>query len=349
MATNCGNQINCGCQDSFLTTPPAVPTPGACPEAQPCSEVFDAECVKYTGEDILCLQNTLVSTNDSVADALVNIVEYFCESDSYISDVELQGTNLVFTGVNLAFDGTINLSGIGAGVTANNGLTMFTPTNVRLGGLLVQNTTITTSNGTLSQDFDFKITGARVSNGAPILLVENTGQGVAISATSTSNTAVSGFSTAGPAGYFISQTNTAALATSNTFNVPALITGNNASLSNGRPTGLRLDTLVTLGLPSNGVGNKIQYNISHVNGSGFNELIQSNEILSTFTDVLSASLTSHLIFRGRANGAIALIDLVNFKGDGEVQFYEYGVGNFVSAPAYMLGVDASGNIVEVAL
>jgi hypothetical protein len=32
-----------------------------------------------------------------------------------------------------------------------------------------------------------------------------------------------------------------------------------------------------------------------------------------------------------------------------VQFHEYGVGNFVNAPAYMLGVDASGNVVEVAL
>lgn len=348
MATNCGNQINCGCQDSFLTTPPAVPTPGACPEAQPCSEVFDAQCVKYTGDDILCLQDTLVSTNDSVADALVNIVDYFCGSDSYISDVELQGTNLVFTGVNLAFDGTINLSGIGAGVTANNGLTMFTPTNVRLGGLLVQSTTITTSNGILAQDFDFKITGNRVSNGTPILLVENTGQGSAIVATSIANSAIQGFSTSQAGGYFISQTNTAALATSNTFNNPALIVGNTGALSNGQPTSLRLDTLVTGGLPANGVGNKIQYNLSHVNGSGFNDLVISNEILSTFTNVAAASLTSHLIFRGRANGALALSDLVNFKGDGEVQFYEYGVGNFVNTPAYMLGVDASGNIVEVA-
>ena len=374
----------CGCEDSFLISPAPCPTPEGCPDPEPCSEVFDAQCVKYTGDDILCLQNTLVSTNDSVADALVNIVEYFCdsttiqanilcgetiivnqnnnvqtalenivdyfcESDSYISDVELQGTNLVFTGVNLAFDGTINLSGIGAGVTANNGLTMFTPTNVRLGGLLVQNTTITTSNGTLPQDFNFKITGARASNTDSILLVENTGLGTAIFATSTSNTAVSGFSPGQAGGYFTSQTNTAAFATTMTFNVPALITGNNASLSNGKPTGLRLDTQVTLGLPTNGVGNKIVYNLSHVNGSGFNEIVPSNEILSTFTDVLSASLTSHLIFRGRANGAIVLSDLVNFKGDGEVQFYEYGVGNFVSTPTYMLGVDALGNIVEVAL
>jgi hypothetical protein len=319
MATPCGNNINCGCQDTYLTSPAPCPTPADCPEAQPCSEVFDAECVKYTGDDIVCLQDIVVEQNTSVSDALNNIVDYFCNPPAPVS------------------------------ITANNGLTMSTPTNVRLGGLLVQNTTITTSNGTLPQDFNFKITGARASNVDSILLVENTGLGSAISATSTSNTAIQGFSPGQPGGYFISQTNTAVIASSNTFNVPALITVNVASLSNGKPTGLRLDTIVTLGLPTNGVGNKIQYSLSHVNGSGFAELIPSNEILSTFTNVLSASLTSDLIFRGRANGAITLSDLVNFKGDGEVQFYEYGVGNFVNTPTYMLGVDALGNIVEVAL
>ena len=319
MATNCGNQINCGCQDSFLTTPPAVPTPGACPEAQPCSEVFDAQCVIYTGEDIVCLEDIVVEQNTSVSDALNDIVDYFCNPPAPVS------------------------------ITANNGLTMSTLTNVQLGGLLVQNTTITTSNGTLAQDFNFTIRGNRVSNADEVLLVENTGQGSAIIATSTANSAVQGFSTGSSGGFFISQTNIALVASSSTFNSPALNTANIGALSNGQPTGLRLDTQVLGGLPANGVGNKIQYNLSHVNGSGLNELIRSNEILSTFTDVLSASLTSHLIFRGRANGVIALIDLVTFKGDGEVQFYEYGVGNFVSSPAYMLGVDASGNIVEVAL
>ena len=47
--TNCGCK-KCGCQDDFLTTPPACPTPLGCPTPQPCSEIIDAQCVIYTGQ-----------------------------------------------------------------------------------------------------------------------------------------------------------------------------------------------------------------------------------------------------------------------------------------------------------
>ena len=77
--TNCGcSNINCGCKDSFLTTPPPCPTPEDCPTAQPCAEVFDAQCVVYTGLDIECGTDVVVATNDSVATALQNVVDYFC-------------------------------------------------------------------------------------------------------------------------------------------------------------------------------------------------------------------------------------------------------------------------------
>ena len=49
--TNCGCK-KCGCQDDFLTTPPACPTPLGCPDPEPCSEVLNAECVIYTGDPI---------------------------------------------------------------------------------------------------------------------------------------------------------------------------------------------------------------------------------------------------------------------------------------------------------
>lgn len=343
MATNCGNQINCGCQDSFLTTPPAVPTPGACPEAQPCSEVFDAQCVKYTGDDILCLQNTLVSTNDSVADALVNIVEYFCESDSYISDVELQGTNLVFTGVNLAFDGTINLSGIGAGVTANNGLTMSTPTNVQLGGTLIQATTINVQNN------QFLFTGIRNLTDT-ILKITNTGTGGGLYAETTGNGAVSGFCNGtAQGGVFTSATGFGVQGLSLSYTNPAGDFRNNSNLSNSTTDVLNIVSSPSgATLPAAGIGSAIRYELPRINGLGFKELTPSNKIISKFTDVADATLDSELIFQGRTGGA-NLQNLVTFKGDGEVRFHEYGVGNFVSAPAYMLGVDASGNVVEVAL
>lgn len=77
MACNHTN-INCGCKDSFLTTPPPCPTPVDCPTAQPCSEVFDAQCIVYTGDPIICDQDTVVATNTNIADALNNIVDYVC-------------------------------------------------------------------------------------------------------------------------------------------------------------------------------------------------------------------------------------------------------------------------------
>jgi hypothetical protein len=40
----------CGCQDSFLTSPAPCPTPTGCPTPEPCSEVFNSECVIYTGD-----------------------------------------------------------------------------------------------------------------------------------------------------------------------------------------------------------------------------------------------------------------------------------------------------------
>jgi hypothetical protein len=331
----------CGCEDSFLISPAPCPTPEGCPDPEPCSEVFDAQCVKYTGPNILCDQDVVIATNDTVSDALANIVDQFCVQDSYVEDVELQGNNLVFTGLGLAFDGSVDLSSIIPSIDADNGLNISSGGSVLLGGTLIQNTTITTV------DFDFNLIGARVSNAEQILFVQNTGQGGAIVALSIANSAVTGASTNSVGGFFTSQVSNAVVAISSTFNFAAINASNVALLANGTAIGLSLTTQTTSPLPAAGIANKIQFSLSH-DDSGTNVLTDSNEIISTFTDVLSASLTSELIFRGRSGGG-AMTDLVTFKGDGEVRFHEYGVGNFVNAPAYMLGVDASGNVVEVAL
>ena len=75
--TTCGCK-KCGCSDNALTTPPACPTPAGCPTPLTCSEVFDAECVVYTGDPILCGQEVVVPTNTNMAEALQLIVAYFC-------------------------------------------------------------------------------------------------------------------------------------------------------------------------------------------------------------------------------------------------------------------------------
>ena len=75
--TNCGCK-KCGCQDDFLITPPACPTPLGCPSPERCSEVLNAECVVYTGEPIMCGLDEVVPTDTTMADALALIVVYFC-------------------------------------------------------------------------------------------------------------------------------------------------------------------------------------------------------------------------------------------------------------------------------
>ena len=82
---NCNhNNINCGCKDSYLITPPPCPTPEDCPERQPCSEVFDAACIIYTGPDLECGEDVIVTQNSSVAIALEDVIGYFCNLVSQV-------------------------------------------------------------------------------------------------------------------------------------------------------------------------------------------------------------------------------------------------------------------------
>jgi hypothetical protein len=73
--------IKCGCDDAY-TTPAASPVPPVCPDQQPCAEFFDAQCVRYTLSDITCNSSTVVFQDDTLAEALTNIVNYFCSVTS---------------------------------------------------------------------------------------------------------------------------------------------------------------------------------------------------------------------------------------------------------------------------
>jgi len=52
---NCGHKAPCGCKDQAFTTVPTFPCPGdaSCPNPEPCSEFFDANCVIYSGPSIV--------------------------------------------------------------------------------------------------------------------------------------------------------------------------------------------------------------------------------------------------------------------------------------------------------
>lgn len=158
MATNtcttCGCK-KCGCADNALTTPPPCPTPEGCPDPIPCSEYFDANCIVYTGLDIECLDNVVVETDTNLAEALDNIISFFCEyiaattagnivevcdTNDYLS---ISSTVDPVTGVTtytVCFDPTnlpeVTLSGgTGINVTSNvvGNITTYTVTNTDLG------------------------------------------------------------------------------------------------------------------------------------------------------------------------------------------------------------------------
>jgi hypothetical protein len=121
----CGcNQIDCGCKDKYLTTPPPCPTPEDCPEAQPCSEVFDSQCIIYTASDIVCEQDTVVNQDDTVQTALQNIVDYFCSSIGTLPRTEVvAGDNITVTENTV---GTTTTYTVSADSTVKKFVTQFT-------------------------------------------------------------------------------------------------------------------------------------------------------------------------------------------------------------------------------
>ena len=87
-----------------MPSPAPCPTPVACPTPQPCSEIFDAQCVVYTGDPLSCTvvaqafsaepnpnpapAGPIVNTNDTVAEALEGIVDYICAETVVSLDIE---------------------------------------------------------------------------------------------------------------------------------------------------------------------------------------------------------------------------------------------------------------------
>jgi hypothetical protein len=135
---------NCGCEDSFLTSPAPCPTPAACPDPEPCYTVTDAQCTVYTGANLICNNTTVVATNTVLADALDDIISYFCSRiqtingslttinasitsiNSSISTINTNISNLqaaqgLFdTAFRVAFEPTINLNTVTASLVNSN-------------------------------------------------------------------------------------------------------------------------------------------------------------------------------------------------------------------------------------
>ena len=70
MANHNCNQ-NCGCTDTYTVSAPCPPS---------CAEVFNAQCVVYTGTDIVCGQNTVIQRYDYLDTIITKLVNYICSN-----------------------------------------------------------------------------------------------------------------------------------------------------------------------------------------------------------------------------------------------------------------------------
>jgi len=95
MANRCTHtEPGCGCVDAPMTTPPACPPSAPCPEAQPCTSYTDAQCIVYTGEDIVCNEQVIAEQNQPLSEILQNLTDLACSSP-IIVDAILCGEDTV--------------------------------------------------------------------------------------------------------------------------------------------------------------------------------------------------------------------------------------------------------------
>jgi len=96
--------IKCGCQEAFPSLPPC-PVPAACPNPQPCAEVFDAQCIVFTLPDIECGNDVVVAQDSTIAETISSIVDYFCGKidtiNVHLTNIDAQITTINNRLVNL--------------------------------------------------------------------------------------------------------------------------------------------------------------------------------------------------------------------------------------------------------
>lgn len=228
-------------------------------------------------------------------------------------------------------------------VTADNGLTANTSSNVQLGGTLLGPTTINSStynllisgsansptvtieNNTVSgiNRFGLQVSSTFtgiVSNAPSFAIVGIATTGFGVSGQSTSGTGVSAISESGRA-----LTAQISPASTNTFVEMARFTRNSTATT------------------SAGVGGYIGFEIS--NGSLFTR--SSGRLGFILTDVTHLAEYSNFELWNTTNGVESRKLVVS--SSGQLSLDEYGGGTITGTPTYLIGTDASGNLIEVAL
>ena len=229
----------------------------------------------------------------------------------------VEGTNMTITddgAGNITFDAS---GGGGGTYTVDNGLTENPANNFQLGGTLIQNTTID------ADTFLFDITGTDTI----VFKVANTNavSGTGAFFSSLIGNAIAALSNGSQAIYAQTTANIDAIRGITKFN------------GTGDVTVLKIDRIAS---SSGGVG------------IGASASIDTGISISTTIPPAVSSLktrwtgTSSYTWELWTTSSGVLSLKLKMLPTGQLQLLNYGIGTFVASPTYILGVDASGNVVE---
>jgi len=227
------------------------------------------------------------------------------------------GTNMSITddgAGNITFDAT---GGGGGTYTVDNGLTENPANNFQLGGTLIQDTTID------ADTYLLDITGTA----ANVFQVKNTATGTAGYFESAANSAVVAQSTGKPAVY--------ALTNGNEWAIYGITKVNGNTIE---PIIVAARAIVS-GSVGVGLGGSIDTRLTR---SSSNAMTNGSSLITYWSAVGTFASTWEL----HTVTANTLTKKMTMLPTGQLNVNNYGIGTFVTAPTYALGVDASGNVIE---
>ena len=361
--SSCNNKCaKCGCKDSFLTSPPPCPTPEGCPDPIPCQEVLSSDCIIYNGPDISCNETVIITSDSTWAELLEDLVSYFCTTYGSVPLISCGVTPVVTAGssVNSALQQVVAyfcnaIVGIPP-ITANNGLNMSAPSNVQLGGSLIQNTTLTNSTFALNIN----------STTVPALALQRTsasGFTLDVNPAATSAQAISAQSTTtgflSPVVDVICNSNgligsqaIGAKGRNNLENsvspisaVPAVYIESSTSSAAGVTNSIAL----RLGSTDNGFSRSgVSIEFGNTITAGNSQAYITNRIISKKTlNTSESSMASEFVIQGKPGGTVNPVDQLTLKSTGQLQLNNYGTpNNFAGTVAWSLSTDVVGNVIQ---
>lgn len=360
--SSCNNKCaKCGCKDSFLTSPPPCPTPEGCPDPIPCQEVLSSDCIIYNGPNISCNETVIITSDSTWAELLQDLVDYFCTTYSNVPEILCSEDVVVIadSSVNEALEQIVAyfcaaIVGIQP-ITANNGLTMSTLTNVKLGGSLIQNTTLT--NSTFALNINSTTVPAlalqRTSISGFTLDINPVGTVCqAISAKSTVNGFLSpvvdvvcqsalttGAEAIGAKGIHNTENSGSPISA-----VPAVYIESASSTAKGATNSVAL----RIGNTYNGtLGSGVSIELGNCDVAAGAQAYITNRIISkTSNNTNQSQMASTFVIQGKPTGTTNPTDQLTLKSTSQLQLNKYGIGTFTGTPTYNLSTTGTGDIIE---